>query len=551
MTAIWHKAYPTGVPAAIEPEQYSSLVALTTEAIRRFGDRPAFSSFGTVLTYRDLDRRATAFAAYLQRRLHIKPGDRVALMLPNLLQYPVALLGVLRCGAIVVNTNPLYTARELKHQLCDAEARAIVIFEPMLPTLAEIASETSLRAVIATSAGDLFPTVKRLVSNLKTRSPSIPRPRVIPFAQTLTRGAALAFSPPTIQPEDLAFLQYTGGTTGTAKGAMLTHRNMVANVQQAYAWTRALATPGEEVVVTALPLYHIFALTMNCFTFMLHGGLNLLIADPRNIRRLVHELKRTPVTVFNGVNTLFNALLQDQEFVGLDFSTWRFVGGGGAAVQRSVAETWQKITGTTIVEGYGLTEASPLVCLNPPALNEFTGCIGLPVPSTECRVVDEQDHDVPPDTPGELWVRGPQVMRGYWRKPVETSAVLTPEGWLKTGDVVVMRGDGYFKIIDRKKDLIIVSGFNVYPNEIEEVVAIHPGVRECAAIGIADVRTGEAIRLVVVRRDPVLTESELLAHCRQLLTNYKIPKQIVFVAELPKSNVGKILRRQVRQTFSP
>ncbi|MGH8595498.1 MAG: AMP-binding protein, partial [Gammaproteobacteria bacterium] len=406
MSAIWHKTYPADVATEIDLTTYSSLLDLTDQAIRRFESKRAFGSFGSYLSYRSLDRQATAFAAYLQKRLHVKAGDRVALMLPNLLQYPVAMLGILRASAIVVNINPLYTARELRHQLLDADVRVIVIFKPMLTTLAGIVDEVSLRAIIATEAGDLLPAPKRILANLKTRSRNPSLSRVIPFNQVLTRGAKLKLRPAQIKPTDLAFLQYTGGTTGAAKGAMLSHRNMVANVLQAYSWTRQLAAPGKEIIVTALPLYHIFALTMNCFTFMLHGGLNYLIANPRDLRALVRELKHLRFTAFTGVNTLFNGLLQNREFRALDFSKLRFVGGGGAAVQRPVAERWQRVTGTTIVEGYGLTEASPLVCINLPTNTEFTGCIGVPVPSTDCLIVDDEGRSLPPGSPGELWVRG-------------------------------------------------------------------------------------------------------------------------------------------------
>lgn len=547
----WLAAYPPGVPAEIDPTSSPSLVALLASVCEQYGPRRAFGSFGSYLSYAALDRHATAFAAYLQRRMHVHPGDRVAIMLPNLLQYPIALLAILRCGATVVNVNPLYTPRELRHQLVDSGARVILIYGPMLPTLAEIAADTALRAVITTNAGDLFPAARRMAANFATTR-RLRRPRLsrqVPFLQALARGRTLRFSPPAIAATDLAFLQYTGGTTGLAKGAMLSHGNMVANVLQAHAWTRNVARPGEEIIITALPLYHIFALTLNCFTFMLHGGLNYLIANPRNLPQFLRELKRVPFTALTGVNTLFGALVQQPEFRAMDFSRLRFVGGGGSAIQRPVAQRWLDVTGTTIVEGFGLTEASPLVCMNPPGLAGFNGSIGVPAPSTECRVVDDDGRTLPPGEAGELWVRGPQIMQGYWQRPEETAQVLTTDGWLRTGDIAVMQPDGFFRIVDRKKDMILVSGFNVYPNEIEEVAAMHAGVAESAAIGVPDARTGEAVRLVVVRSDPLLTEASLLHHCRENLTNYKIPRQIVFVDELPKSNVGKILRREVRARY--
>ncbi len=552
MSFPWRIHYPASIPFEIDPDAYPNLDAMVREICARFANHRAFGSFGSYLTYRELDTQVTAFAAYLQQRMGIKPGERVALMLPNLLQYPVAMLGVLRAGGVVVNVNPLYTPRELKAQLVDAGAKVLVIFAPMLSTLAAVYAETPLRAVISTEAADLFPTSKRIVVKLlgKQRGRRPKLRRVVPFKAALTRGAKLTLRQPPLGGADLAFLQYTGGTTGVAKGAMLSHRNVLANVQQAFAWTSAQSRMGEEIIITALPLYHIFALTMNCFTFMRHGGLNYLIANPRDLRQFVREMRRIPFTALTGVNTLFSALAQDAQFQKIDFSGVRFVGGGGSAVQRPVAERWQTVTGTVIVEGFGLTEASPLVCLNLPEATEFSGTIGIPVPSTECRIVADDGTPAAIDEPGELWVRGPQVMQGYWQRPEETAAVLTNDGWLKTGDIAVMRADGYFKIVDRKKDLILVSGFNVYPNEVEEVAAMHPGVTEAAAIGVPDEKTGEAIRLVVVRGDPALTEADLLKHCRTHLTNYKLPRQVLFAPELPKSAVGKILRREVRERFS-
>ena len=479
MDRPWWKSYPPDVPREIDLTSHDSLVSLCAAACREFAERPVVGNFGVYLRYAELERHSLAFATCLQQRFGVKRGDRVALMMPNILAYPVALLGVLRCGAVVVNTNPQYTPRELAHQLSDAGARVIVIFESVLPTLAAARSETPVEHVIVCRLGDFMPWPQRWFYNLGARRKS-PESAVLPVGAialmaAIRIGRRHEFTPPTLGHDDLAFLQYTGGTTGRAKGAMLTHGNLVANVLQVVAWFGARAERGREIVITALPLYHIYALTSNCFAFMSQGGMNYLITDPRDLNGFIKELKRVRFTTFTGVNTLFNALVSHPDFASIDFSAFKFTNGGGMAVQRSVAERWQLITGSVLAEGYGLTEASPVVAVNRFDVTAFTGCIGLPVPSTECQIVDEQGCALPANTPGELCVRGPQVMRGYWNAPEETRAVLDADGWLHTGDIAVVQDDGYLRIVDRKKDLILVSGFNVYPNELEDVAAAHPG----------------------------------------------------------------------------
>jgi len=554
MRKIWLSNYPADVPHEIDADRYASLVDLCEQAWRCFPDNRAFGNFSTYLSYSDIDRLSGAFAAYLQHELAVKPGDRIAIMLPNTLQYPVAILGILRAGAVVVNTNPQYTPRELRHQLNDAGAQCIIVFKSMLPGLHKIIKQTALRSIITTELGDLFPFPKSLLYN------SVARRRASKFSATfefalvsfksaLKLGLKAPFEPPPIAPQDLAFLQYTGGTTGVSKGAMLTHRNMIANVLQGASWFEASVDKGREIMITALPLYHIYALTANCFGIFYHGGMNYLITDPRDMTRFIKEIASVPFTAITGVNTLFNALLAHRDIGTVDFSHLKYTSGGGMAIQTAVAEAWRALTGKIISEGYGLTEASPVVCVNPFDLEEFSGCIGLPVPSTECRIVDDIGAEVEIGNPGELQVRGPQIMRGYWQRPDETAEVLNGNGWLRTGDIAVMREDGYFKIVDRKKDMILVSGFNVYPTEIEDIVAIHAGVAEVAAIGVADDKTSEAVKIVVVRKDPDLDAQDLITHCREQLTGYKVPRHVEFVNELPKSNIGKILRRIVRERY--
>ena len=547
---VWLNRYPADVPAEINPDRYQSLVELFEHSVTRYADQPAFVNMGEVMTFRKLEERSRAFAAYLQEGLGLKKGDRVALMMPNLLQYPVALFGILRAGMIVVNVNPLYTPRELEHQLNDSGAAAIVIVSNFAHTLEKVVDKTQIRHVILTRMGDQLSAAKGTLVNfvvkyVKRLVPKYNLPDAISFRSALQRGRRLQYVKPDIINADLAFLQYTGGTTGVAKGAMLTHRNMQANLEQAKAAYSPLFREGQELVVTALPLYHIFALTVNCLLFIDLGGRNLLITNPRDIPGLVKELGKYPFTAMSGVNTLFNALLNNEDFHKLDFSTLRFSVGGGMSVQKSVAEKWEKTTGKHLLEGYGLTECAPLVAGNPYDLKHYSGSIGLPVPSTDIRLVDDNGHDVPPGEPGELWVKGPQVMLGYWQRPDATDEVLK-DGWLATGDVVTVDDQGFVRIVDRKKDMILVSGFNVYPNEIEDVVSQHPKVLECAAIGVPSEASGETVKICVVKKDASLTKEELLTHCRRHLTGYKVPKIVEFRDELPKSNVGKILRRELR-----
>lgn len=550
MEKVWLKRYPADVPAEIDPDRYSSLVEMFENAALRYADQPAFINMGEVMTFRKLEERSRAFAAYLQQGLGLQKGDRVALMMPNLLQYPIALFGILRAGMVVVNVNPLYTPRELEHQLTDSGAAAIVIVSNFAHTLEKVVFNTQVKHVILTRMGDQLSAAKGTLVNfvvkyIKRLVPKYYLPDAISFRTALQKGRRLQYVKPDVINTDLAFLQYTGGTTGVAKGAMLTHRNMQSNLEQAKAAYAPLLQPGHELVVTALPLYHIFALTMNCLLFIELGGRSLLITNPRDIPGLVKELSHYPFTAMTGVNTLFNALLNNEEFHKLDFSTLRLSVGGGMPVQQAVAERWEKLTGKHLLEGYGLTECSPLVTGNPYDLKHYSGSIGLPVPSTDVRLVDDEGQDVAFGEPGELWVRGPQVMLGYWQRPAATDEVLK-DGWLATGDIATLDEQGFLRIVDRKKDMILVSGFNVYPNEIEDVVALHSKVLESAVIGVPNEVSGEAVKLFVVKKDASLTQEELLTHCRRYLTGYKVPKIVEFRDELPKSNVGKILRRELR-----
>ena len=548
---IWLKHYPQGVPPEIDLGAYRSLVDLFDESCRRFADRPAFANMGVTLTYAQVDRLADQFAAFLQQSAGLAKGDRVALMMPNVLQYPVLLHAILRAGLVVVNVNPLYTPAELEHQLTDAGAKAIVVLENFAHTLQQALPQTPVETVITTQIGDLMPLPRRLLVNFVVKHvrrmvPDWQIGNAIDLRSALAQGQNQRLSRPTLGQEDLAFLQYTGGTTGRSKGAMLLHRNVLANVLQAEAWCRPVLNEGEEIVITALPLYHIFALTANCLLFSKLGGLNVLITNPRDIPGFVKEIGRYPFTGITGVNTLFNALLNSEDFRALDFSALKLSLGGGMAVQRAVAERWKQLTGVTLVEAYGLTETSPAACMNPLDLVEYNGKIGLPLPSTACAVRSEDGSWLGIDAPGELCVRGPQVMKGYWNLPEETARVLDAEGWLATGDVATMDAEGFFQIVDRKKDMILVSGFNVYPNEVEDVLAAHPGIVEAGVIGVPDEHSGETVKAVVVRRDPELAEADVIAHCRERLTGYKVPKIIEFRDELPKTNVGKILRRALR-----
>ncbi|HGJ5872638.1 MAG TPA: long-chain-fatty-acid--CoA ligase FadD [Arsenophonus apicola] len=552
MEKIWLKNYPSDVPAEIEPVSETSLADLLENMVTQYADRPAFINMGEIMTYLKLEERSRAFAAYLQNGLGLQKGDRVALMLPNLLQYPVALFGILRAGMVVVNVNPLYTPRELEHQLNDSEAIAIVIVSNFAHTLEKVVFNTQIKHVILTRLGDQLSRPKAtivdfVVKYIKRLVPKYYLPQAISFRRVMQLGYRMQYVKPEISGEDLAFLQYTGGTTGAAKGAMLTHYNMLANVEQGKATYLPAMQLGKEIIVTALPLYHIFALTVNCLLFVKIGGTNLLITNPRDIPATVKELARYPFTGITGVNTLFNAWLSNEEFRKLDFSHLHVSIGGGMPVHKAVAEEWQQITGKCLLEGYGLTECSPLVTVNPYNLKRYNGSIGFPMPSTDVKFVDDKGNEVAIGQPGEILVRGPQVMKGYWRTPIMTNEVLQ-DGWLATGDIATIDEKGFIKIVDRKKDMILVSGFNVYPSEIEEVISNHPKVIENAAIGVVDEHTGEAVKVFVVSSDPNLTADDLKIYCRQYLTAYKVPKFFEFRStELPKSNVGKILRRQLRE----
>jgi len=548
----WLAQYPAGVPAEIDVDEFPSVVSVLERAISRYRDRPAFANLGQVLTYAEIDETSARFAAYLLGALNLKSGDRVAIMMPNCLQYPIATFGILRAGLTVVNVNPLYTPRELRHQLVDSGASAIVVLDNFAHTVQEVIGETELRHVITTGLGDMLDFPKRgivnfVIRHVKKMVPEFELPGAVRFRGALEIGARQSLPPIVCAPEDIAFLQYTGGTTGVSKGAMLTHRNLVANMQQAAAWISNNLRSGEEVIVTALPLYHIFALTANGLVFTKLGGLNHLITNPRDMRGFVKELSKIPFTAITGVNTLFNGLLNTPGFDKVDFSHLRLTLGGGMAVQRAVADRWKQVTGCTLVEAYGLTETSPAACINPMDISGYNGSIGLPVPSTDACIKGEDGGHLPPETVGELCIKGPQVMRGYWRRPQETAEVIDAEGWLHTGDMARMDERGFFYIVDRKKDMILVSGFNVYPNEVEDVIAMMPGVREVAAVGVPDEKSGEAVKVVIVRKDPALTADQVKAYAREYLTGYKHPRYVEFRDELPKTNVGKILRRELRQ----
>lgn len=553
MDKIWLQSYPAGVPAEIDVDEFRSIGDLFEQGVRRFASRTAFVCMGKGITYGELDRLSAQFAGYLQGELKLPAGARVALMMPNVLQYPVALFGALRAGYTVVNVNPLYTARELEHQLCDAGAETIVVVENFAHTLDQVRARVPIRHVVVTSLGEMLGFPKSLlvdfvVRRIKKMVPAWRLDGAVRFSDALSRGASHHLQTVEVGQEDIAFLQYTGGTTGVAKGAILTHRNILANLQQAHAWIRPFLQEGEEVVITALPLYHIFSLTANCLTFFKIGATNVLITNPRDIPGFVKELGKHRFTAITGVNTLFNALLNNADFARLDFSRLHVALGGGMAVQKAVAEKWRKVTGVALVEAYGLTETSPAVTINPLDLPAFNHSIGLPVPSTEISIRDDSDIEQPIGQRGELCVRGPQVMRAYWQRPEDTARAFTADGFLRTGDIAVIDDKGFVSIVDRKKDMILVSGFNVYPNEVEDVVASHPGVIEVAAIGVPDERSGEAVKVFVVRKDPKLTEAALIAYCHENMTGYKVPRRVEFRDELPKSNVGKILRRELRES---
>ena len=549
MEKNWLKHYDPRVTPEIDPDRYASIVDILDESVAKYGDKTAYINMGQEMSFAELDTHSKNFAAYLQHA-GFEPGDAVAIMMPNLLQYPVAMFGILRAGMTVVNVNPLYTARELKHQLNDSGAKGIVIVQNFAHTLEKVVAETGVKEVLLTSLGDMLPAPKRWVVNfvvkrVKKMVPDFNLPQAKPFMETLRAGSLLGFEKVEIDNQSLAFLQYTGGTTGVSKGAMLTHRNMIANLEQVSGILATVITPGKDLVVTALPLCHIFALTANCLLFLKFGCPNLLITNPRDMPGFVKELSKYPFVILPGVNTLFNGLLNTPGFADLDFTNFKFGLGGGMAVQRPVAERWQKVTGTVLLEGYGLTECAPVVTVNPPQLDAYKGSIGMPVPSTDIMLMDESGNEVAPGESGEMWVKGPQVMKGYFNRPEATDEIIR-DGWLATGDIARADDDGYFYIVDRKKDMILVSGFNVFPNEIEEVAAMHDAVLEAAAIGVPHEVSGEVVKLFIVRKDDSLTAEAVIAHCRSHLTGYKVPKHVEFKEELPKTNVGKILRRELR-----
>jgi len=555
MDRIWLPKYPAGVPSDVDLAAYRSVCDVFEESTAKFGQRAAFINQGSTISYSEMDRLTRNFAAFLQTELKQTRGARVALMLPNVLQYPVALFGVLRAGCAAVNCNPLYTPRELRHQLADSGAEVIVVLENFAWVVEQVVASTNVKHVVVTGVGDLlkFPMgllVNSVVKYAKRLVPKWHLPGAIRMTSALRSGENRPFERVPLGASDLAFLQYTGGTTGVPKGAMLTHGNIIANLQQAHAWLRPVLEEGRETVVTALPLYHVFAVTANCMLFLKIGASNLLITNPRDIPGFVKELARHRVTAITGVNTLFNALLANPEFAKLDFTPLRVAVAGGMAVQKAVAEKWKQITRRALIEGYGLTETSPFVACNPLDLSEYNGSVGLPFPSTEIAIRDEEDRDVAIGEVGELCVRGPQVMRGYWNKPAETAKVMTSDGFLRTGDLATIDQGGFVRIVDRKKDMIIVSGFKVFPNELEDVLAMCPGVHEAAAFGVPDATSGQAVRVAVVKKDPALTAQDVIRHCREHLTAYKVPRLVEFRDELPKSPIGKVLRRVLSEMSS-
>jgi long-chain acyl-CoA synthetase len=547
---IWHQHYPKGVPTEINPDSYPSILAAFEDSCAKYGDKVAFENMGVSLTFNQLKQRSHNFAGWLQKNTDLKPGDRIALQMPNLLQYPICIYGSMLAGLVVVNVNPLYTSREMEHQFNDSGAKALVIVANFCSELQECLSKTSIKHVIVTRIPDLFPQPKQFIVNLvlqyvKKMVPAYSIANTIDFRE-LVKDHGIKCKPATLKGSDTAFLQYTGGTTGVSKGAILTHRNVIANMEQMKAWMGGTLKEGEEVIITPLPMYHIFSLTVNCLAFICLGGKNVLVTNPRDIPAFIKELKKQPWTVMTGVNTLFNALLNNDEFKTIDFSKVKAVIGGAMAIQRPVAEKWKQVTGNILVEGYGLTESSPVASANPLDGTARIGTIGVPVPSTEMKLTDENGKEVPVGERGEILIKGPQVMQGYYNRPEETANQIK-DGWLRTGDVAVMAADGFFTIVDRIKDMILVSGFNVYPNEVEEVIAAHPKVLEVAAIGVPDEKSTEAVKVFVVKKDASLTEKDIKDHCAENMTGYKRPKYVVFRDELPKTNVGKILRRALRE----
>lgn len=552
MDKPWLKSYPEDVPAEIPTPDFMSVRDMLESCFKDYADRTAYSNMGTRLTFRDLDRLSAQFACYLQVELGLVKGERVAIMLPNILQYPVVLCGIFRAGLVAVNVNPLYTARELRHQLSDSGAKCIIVLENFAHILADVIADTDVQHVVTSGVGDLLNFPKSIITNfvlryVKKSVPSYALPGSVSMKAALAAGKGKTLQPVELGFADLAFLQYTGGTTGLSKGAMLSHRNMVFNVHQSKAWQSSAFDDVEVIVaITALPLYHIFSLQSNCLAIMLQGGENVLITNPRDFAAFVVELGKHDFTYMTGVNTLFASLLNTPGFADLDFSSLRLTVGGGMAVQEAIARSWQEVTGRSILQAYGLTETSPAAIANPLSMTDFTGSIGLPIPSTDVRICDDDGNDVATGEAGEICIRGPQVMEGYWQKPDETAKVMMEGGWFRTGDIGRIDEKGYVFIEDRKKDMILVSGFNVYPNEIEGVVVEMEGVLEAAAIGLPDEKSGEVVKLFVVRTDPSLSEADVLAYCKENMTGYKVPKQIEFRDDLPKTNVGKILRRELR-----
>lgn len=547
----WIKGYEPHVAPEINITE-NSLIDVIENSFNEFRHNPAFTCMGKTINFDKLDQYSRELAAYFQNTLGLKKGDRVAIMMPNILQYPVALFAIIRSGLVCVNVNPLYTARELEHQLTDSGAETIIIAANFAHTLAEVQDKVPVKNVIITELADLLGFPKSLILNflikhVKKMVPSYQIENSIDFMTALGEGSSLDYDRPDVQSEEIAFLQYTGGTTGVAKGAMLTHLNVLSNLHQARSWITSRMTKGKEVIITPLPMYHIFSLVANCFVYSSVGAHNILIPNPRDLKAFIKVLKSTPFTAMTGVNTLFNGLLNQEEFRNLDFSGLRVALGGGMAIQESVAKKWKEVTGQPLIQAYGLTETSPAATMVPFNAKEFDGSIGFPIPATDLSCRDDDGKEVPQGEPGEIWIKGPQVMKGYYNRPEETAKCLTKDGWLKTGDIAVMNENGSFTIVDRKKDMIIVSGFNVYPNEIEEVVSAHEGVLECAAVGVEDEKTGEAIKVFVVKKSPTLTKDDLISHCRESLTGYKVPKQFAFKDDLPKTNVGKILRRALRE----
>ncbi len=551
----WFESYPAGTPTEINPDSYKNIIEVLEEAIQKYPNNIAFIHMDVKVTFKEIDEMSKAFAAYLQNRTGLKQGDRVAIQMPNLIQYVIALFGTLRAGMVVVNTNPLYTAREMEHQFKDSGVKAIIILANFAHLLQEVLRKTKIETVFITEIGDMMPMPKRILVNsvvkyVKKMVPAYSLPKAIPFRTALSEGKSLTYSRPEVSSKDMAFLQYTGGTTGVSKGAILTHRNIVANILQMKAWMSTILEESKEMIVTPLPLYHIFSLSVNCFSFFANGNSNLLITNPRDMKAFIGDLKKYPFTVMTGVNTLFNGLLNQPEFAKLNFSHLKLVVGGAMAIQTVVSEKWKKVTGIPLVEGYGLTESSPVLCCNPLNGTERIGTIGIPVPSTEIKIVTDDGVEAAFGERGEIWAAGPQIMAGYWERPDETDKVIAEwngKRWLKTGDIGIAMEGGFFKIVDRKKDMILVSGFNVYPNEIEDVVATHPKVLEVAAVGVPDEKSTEAVKIFVVKKDDSLTEEELREFCKEQFTGYKQPKHIEFRKELPKTNVGKILRRALRE----